>query len=323
MKLDLMIKHGTTFQSPPVVDGVSIDWERKGQPGKMTFNVVKTDALSFNEGDSVSFSVDGHKIFRGYVFDKSRSGLDKKIISVTCYDQLYYMAKNKETYVIENKTAADVLRMVCEDFGLNFGVIFPTPHVMESRVEDNASLMDIVQTSLDITEEATGQTYTMFDNAGSIMLLPDSALTIDQIVDATNAANFDYKTSISDETYNRIKLIQEKSDAGERKVFLAQDPSKMSKWGVLQYTEKLDDDENNGQIKAQSLLAQLNRRKRALSVSDVLGDKRVRGGTILTVLLGLGDMNLSALMRVEQVQHIFTEQEHKMSLRLSGGEFVV
>lgn len=323
MNLDLKIRHGATFQQPSVVNGVTIEWERKGQPGKMNFSVVKTAALSFSEGDSVSFAVDGKRLFQGFVFSKERTGLDKKIIKVSCFDQLYYMSKNQDTYVIENKTASDVLRMIGDDFGLKLGLVTSTPYLMESRVEDNNQLLDIMQTSLDLTEEATGMTYTLFDDAGLLALLPDAALTIsDAMINADSAGDFSYKTSISEDTYNRIKLIQENSDSGERKVFLAQDPAKMAKWGVLQYTEKLDSDESGGQMKANALLKQYNMRKRSLSIKEVKGDVRVRGGTILPVMLGLGDMNLMAMMRVEQVQHTFYENEHKMSLRLSGGDFV-
>ena len=44
---------------PPVVESVSIEWERQGQPGKLTADIVKTPGLSFQEGDPCRFSVDG------------------------------------------------------------------------------------------------------------------------------------------------------------------------------------------------------------------------------------------------------------------------
>ncbi len=323
MTNELKIIHAGKGIAPATINGVGIDWERKGQPGKITFSVAKTAALTFHEGDQVLFSSGGKKMFKGYIFDKARSGLDEKIIKVTAYDQLYYMSKNKDTYVLENKTAADTLRMICDDFGLRYGLIMPTPYLMESRVEDNAGLLDIVQKALDQTEEATRQVYTVFDDAGSIMLLNDAAMTTPFVVDATDSGDFDYKTTIAQGVYNRVKLIQEKAEGGERKVFLAQDAAKMAKWGVLQYTEKLDENESTGALKAKTMLAQMARRKRTLSIKNVKGDTRVRGGTLLTVMLGLGDMNLSAMMRVEQVQHTFYENEHTMSLRLSGGDFVV
>ena len=37
-------------------------------------------------------------------------------------------------------------------------------------------------------------------------------------------------------------------------------------------------------------------------------------------MLGLGDMNLSGYMRVEQIQHSFYDNEHTMSMKLIGGD---
>ena len=51
MSYELLIQHGSNIMYPPTVEGVTIEWERKGQPGKLTFEVVKTPGLSFQEGD--------------------------------------------------------------------------------------------------------------------------------------------------------------------------------------------------------------------------------------------------------------------------------
>lgn len=324
LKYQLLIQHGAVLSAPPIVDGVSVEWERSGQPGKLTFSCVKTAALSFEEGDAVLFSVNGSPFFKGFVFTKARTGQEKEIINVTCYDQLYYF-KNKDTYVIENKTASAVLQMVCADFGLKTGVIEPTGYVIKSQVEDNTALFDIVENSLDTTKKSTGKNFTLFDKAGKVTLLGDTAMTINYLINKDSIGDFDYSTTI-DGVYNRVKISQEKSDSGSdktiknRKVFIAQDAVNMKKWGVLQYTEKLNNDDKDGQAKAQSILKQNSKKKRSLSVKYVLGDTRVRAGCLVPCMLGLGDMNLSKFMRVEQVQHDFSDSEHLMSLRLSGGD---
>ena len=43
MSYELLIQHGSNIMYPPTVEGVTIEWERKGQPGKLTFEVVKTE----------------------------------------------------------------------------------------------------------------------------------------------------------------------------------------------------------------------------------------------------------------------------------------
>ena len=169
MTYELLIQHQGTIMLPPVVENVSIEWERQGQPGKLIAEVVKTPGLSFQEGDPCRFSVDGTPVFYGFVFEKSRKGSTDDIIQITVYDQLYYL-KNKDTYVYTNKTAADVIRMIAEDFQLNVGDLEDTGYTIGSRVEDNQTLFDIIQTALDETLKATSQMYVLYDDVGKLTL---------------------------------------------------------------------------------------------------------------------------------------------------------
>ena len=319
MRFDLLIQHGTKLMHPVTVDGVTVDWQRSGQPGKMTFSVIKTPELSFNEGDPVKFSIDGKPFFQGFVFEKDRIGLESKKLKITAYDQIYYLTKNKDTYNYSNKTAADVIRMIAEDFHLRVGVLAPTPYLIRQRLEDNRTLYDMIQTALNLTLTSTGVMYVLYDNAGLLTLTPIEAMKLPLICSADTIGDFSYKTTISQDTYNRVKLVQENKDAGTRKVFLAQDVGKQAKWGVLQYYEKLDDDATDGMMRATQILSMKNRKTRTLSLKNVLGDTRVRAGSSVVCVLGLGDMNLSNYMMVEQVTHEFRDNEHIMSLDLKGG----
>lgn len=320
MTYELLIQHGKTIMYPPVVDGVTVEWERQGQPGKLTFEVIKTDALSFEEGDPCRFSVNGEPLFYGFVFNKSRSGSNPKNIKVTVYDQLYYL-KNKDTYVYSNKTATEVVKMIAEDFGLNLGTLDDTGYKIETRTEENTSLFDIIQNALDATTKAKTEMYVLYDKAGKLMLTNIGNMKSGLVINEETAGNYEYKSSIADNTYNRIKLLYEDSDAGTRQVYIAQDSSNINKWGVLQYYEKLND-ATNAKTMADALLKLYNTKTRTLKVSDALGDTRVRAGTMLVVMLGLGDINLSNFLLVEQVKHTFSNGQHLMELKLRGGKFV-
>lgn len=320
MTYELLIQHGKTIMYPPVVDGVTVEWERQGQPGKLTFEVIKTDALSFEEGDPCRFSVNGEPLFYGFVFNKSRSGSNPKNIKVTVYDQLYYL-KNKDTYVYSNKTATEVVKMIAEDFGLNLGTLDDTGYKIETRTEENTSLFDIIQNALDATTKAKTEMYVLYDKAGKLMLTNIGNMKLGLVINEETAGNYEYKSSIADNTYNRIKLLYEDSDAGTRQAYIAQDSSNINKWGVLQYYEKLND-ATNAKTMADALLKLYNTKTRTLKVSDALGDTRVRAGTMLVVMLGLGDINLSNFLLVEQVKHTFSNGQHLMELKLRGGKFV-
>lgn len=305
---------------PPVVESVSIEWERQGQPGKLTADIVKTPGLSFQEGDPCRFSVDGTPIFYGFVFEKARKGSMDQVITITVYDQLYYL-KNKDTYVYSNKTAAAVIRMIAEDFQLNVGALADTGYTIASRVEDNKTLFDIIQTALDETLKATSQMYVLYDDVGKLTLKNIGDMKLGLLVDNETAGDFDYKTSIASQTYDKVKLSYENKDTGKREIFIAQDGSSINQWGVLQYYEKIDSTAN-AKAMADALLSLYNTKTRTLKLKDVLGDVRVRAGTMLVVMLGLGDMNLSSYLMVEQVKHTFSNEQHVMDLNTRGGTFV-
>lgn len=287
-----------------MVEGVDIEWERKGQPGKLTFEVVKTDGLSFQEGDPCRFSVDGSPMFYGFVFEKSRKGSNPNVIKVTVYDQLYYL-KNKDTYVYANKTATEVIKMIAEDFQLNVGALENTGFVIESRVEDNQTLFDIIQTSLDETLKATTQMYVLFDEAGKLSLRNIASMKLGMLIDEETAGDYDYKSSIASQTYNKIKLLYEDTGTGTRELYIAQDSSHINQWGVLQYFEKLGS-ATNAKSMADALLNLYNTKTRTLKLQDVLGDPKVRAGTLLVVMLGLGDINVSNYLMVEQCKSSLT-----------------
>ena len=43
---------------------------------------------------------------------------------------------------------------------------------------------------------------------------------------------------------------------------------------------------------------------------------------LLVVMLGLGDINLSNYLMVEQVKHTFSDGQHLMECKMRGGTFV-
>jgi hypothetical protein len=319
MKADLIIQHGGTIQYPAVQEGIELSLERKGAPGKLTFTVVKDAALNFQEGDPVKLTVDGTAMFYGFVFTKKRS--KDGLITVTAYDQLRYL-KNKDTYVYANKTAADVVRMIAADFQLNTGTLEDTGHIIANRVEDNATLFDIIQNALDETLMATKKLYVLYDDAGSLTLRNIESMKLDLLLDADTLENFDYQSTIDTATYDQIKVVHEDSDSGKRSVYIAKDSSHINAWGVLQLTETVEEPAN-GKAKADGLLALYNEKTRTLTASGVLGRPDVRAGSSIVVQLDLGDIAVSNFMVVESVRHTLNEQQHLMQLKLRGGTFIV
>ncbi len=301
-----------------IEEGITWETSRKGEPGKLSFSVVKDNIIDFQEGNHVRLTVDGVNLFYGFVFVKKRN--KEGIISVTAYDQLRYL-KNKETYLYTNKKASELLRMIAEDFRLQTGTIEDTKYVIPYRKEENNTLFDIIQSALDLTLQNKKEMYILYDDFGKLTLKNIESMKVNFLIDEETGENFEYTSSIDTDTYNKVKLTYENEETGKRDVYIAQDSANMNAWGVLQYFDTLKKGEN-GQVKADALLSLYNKKTRNLKLSNVLGDKRIRGGSMVIVNLHLGDMIVQNYMLVEKVKHTLKESEHWMDLTLRGGEFV-
>ncbi|WP_318709874.1 XkdQ/YqbQ family protein [Candidatus Acetatifactor stercoripullorum] len=325
MNVELLVGNetGEKVYQPPVEEGVEWLTERKDTPGKLTFKVLKDDILDFSEGSPVRMRVDGDNVFFGFVFKQQR---DKdQIITVTAYDQLRYL-KNKDTKVYENKTAAQFIQMIAADYSLNVGTLEDTLYIIESRIEENTSLFEMVSNALDLTLTNTGEMFVLYDDFGKLTLKHLSSMYVGVpgaylMIDEETGQNYDYTSSIDDNTYNKIKLTYDNEDTGYREVYIAQDSSNINRWGILQYFDTLQKGEN-GQAKADALLSLYNKKTRNLKITNAIGDNRVRAGSMVVVNLDLGDIKLKNWMLVEKCKHTYKENEHWMDLTLRGGEFV-
>lgn len=325
MDVELLIANetGTKVYQPIVEEGIEWSTERRSTPGKLTFNIVKDDIINFSEGSAVRLRVDGKNVFFGFVFTKKRN--KDQIITVTAYDQLRYL-NNKDTYVYENKTASQFVQMVAADFSLNVGTLEDTGFVIASRVEENSSLFDMIENALDLTLQNRKEMYVLYDDFGKLTLKNISSMYVGEpgaylMIDEETGENFEYTSSIDTDTYNKVKLTYDNEESGKREVYIAQHGENVNKWGVLQYFDTLQKGEN-GQTKADALLALYNKKTRNLKITNAIGDTRVRAGSMVVVNLALGDMTVKNFMLVEKVKHTFKENEHWMDLTFRGGEFV-
>ena len=316
MTAEIMLTHNGLPSFPPVEEGITVDFERKGAPGRMAFSIVTQSNVPIDCGDHVLLKVNNKPFFAGYAFTIKYTGSGDKQ-EIVAYDQLRYL-KNKHTYVYSDKRADQLTRMIASDFLLETGFIENTGFTIPSRIEDNQTLFDIIYNALDQTLLNTGQLYVLYDDVGRLSLRNVQNMQVNFLIDDGNAEDFIYERSIDRATYNRIRVVVEDGDAGNRKVYQAEDSSNIARWGVLQLTEKADT-AVTAQSKAMQMLNYYNRETRTLSLQNVLGDTRVRAGCSAPVSLDLSDITLQQYLVAEKVRHVFRENEHFMELEMRGG----
>ena len=203
---------------------------------------------------------------------------------------------------------------------MNCGKLENTGYAM-SAIEDDTSLFDMVQNALDNTLLTKDQMYVLYDKAGSLRLTNVSRMKVNNcLIDSETGEDYTYKTTIDDNVYNQVKLIYENKETGSYDIYIAKSTKSINKWGVLQYLEKIDDPDI-GKLKSEACLKLYNQKIRRLTITGVVGNKKVRGGSLVPVILRLGDIKIANYMLVEKVTHTFDNRQHTMDLVLSGGGF--
>lgn len=331
MVVQLFIEHNKTIYQPAVEEGIIWETERKNSPSKLTFTVVKDYMLDFTEGDAVILYVNGENVFYGFVFTKNRNKEHR--IKVTAYDQMRYL-KNKFYYSETYLTATNFIKNIIQNYELNAGELEDTKYVIESISSTNSTFIDAIQDTLDKTLQNTGKLYVFYDDFGHLTLKSiDNMFINDILINESISGDFDYTTSIDEETYNKITLYydytedtgtdnnnNENNTTSEKKrlPFSKEDINNINKWGLLEYSEEIKDT-TNVQNKLETLLSLYNRRTRHLNINNIKGDLRVRAGSLVPVNMFLGDIQVNNIMLVEKCRHEFYESQHIMDLTLRGG----
>lgn len=322
MQTELIVqdsKSGNAWDMSELVNS-GIKWETNiaEQPGKLTFEYIDQENISINEGSSISFKIDGQGIFFGYVFKKGRSKNEK--IPIIAYDQMRYL-KNKDTYVFSGLTASNIFQRITSDFRLKAKVINASTYVVAPRVHDNKTLFEAIQYGIDETLINTGNWYMIRDNFGSLQFLNINTLKTDLFIgDESLLIDYDYSSSIDDDSYNQVKLIKENKETKKREIYIVKDSNTIKQWGLLQYFEKMDENANAAQIQARAemLLKLKNRVTKKLKLT-ALGDLRVFAGS--GIVLGISDLEKEGIaanqyFMVTQCSHSFSNDMHTMQLEL-------
>lgn len=313
---NLIIKVDNQIIEPSVKEPVTWTTNWRSTPGSLKVDII-SPGYAIPKGTEIQFWDGEDKLFFGYVF-KTQHKKDK-IVSITAYDQLRYL-KNKDYCKFVNMTASEILKKIASDTYLRIGNIEDTGYKIAVRDESNSSYFDMIQKALDITLTNTKKLYILDDDFGKLRLRSIANTEVGILFDEESAENYDFSSSIDSETYNQIKLVQEDSKSKKRKLYIAKDSSTINKWGLLQLTDKVGDNEN-GQVKADALLTLHNKETKTFTLDKAFGDNRIRAGIRCYVKLDTEDEKIDCMMLVEKATHKYYFDEHTMDLEFRSGTF--
>lgn len=321
MNIEIIVqdsKSGIAYDISEVVTPVKWETSLINQPGKLTFSYLEDEKISISEGSPLFLKIDGKGVFFGYVFKRGKK--KNKTVPVTAYDQMRYL-KNKDTYVLSGLTASQIFTKICKDFSLDGVVKEASSYVNSPRVNDNKTLFEIMQHAINETLINTGNWYMIKDNFGKLEFVSINSLKTDVFIgDESLLIDFDFESSIDNDTYNRIKLIKENKETKKREIYIVKDSGAIKQWGLLQYFEKMDEKANPAQIKARAdmLLKLKNRVTKKLKL-DCLGDLKIAAGS--GIVVGISDLvkegiAVNQYFMVTTCTHTFKNDLHTMQLEV-------
>lgn len=319
MEIQVLLEHdGVVYDATSIIlEGLQWESNINGSAGQLTFDLKRDGITQFTEGDPVRFFVDGVLVFLGYVISKERTS--EQIISVVAYDQLFYLGKNKESLVYWNQTATQLLQTFVEKYGIATGEIADTAWVIPQRIEEGKSILDMIHSALDITQEATGNEFFLHDIGGALTLQNKMDLFVPVLLGYDGGiSDYWYQTDIGEDTYNAVVLYQKESGV-EQVAYTMELADKIEEWGRLQYYQYVGYGLNAAQMElvASEILAEKGRVSQKLEVENINGDWLLRAGyTIGMYIPDLAEIAIDGGVLIEKCVHTFLDGAHKTKLTI-------
>lgn len=299
-----------------VIQKAELTTNRFDSPAKLSFTCLEKSGIGIAEGSSVELSVDGVKMFKGYVFTAERNRDGE--VAYVAYDQLRYLKANA-SYVFEAMTLPQIIQQIAADFNLTCGTLEEPGYAFPCLIKENVSCLDIIFDALAETIIQTGKIYVFYDNAGALSLTEARNMYSTVLLgDGSLVTDYTYKRDIDSDTYNRVKLVRPNKDTGRADTYVHEDTETIGKWGLLQYYDQVDDNLNEAQIDQMcaQYLQYYNRVLQTLTI-EAIGVPGLRAGMIIPVRFGdINDLSVSRLLLAEKVTHTFEADDHTMSIEV-------
>ena len=264
------------------------------------------NGLTLDNGDMIRITGDSPEqgIFFGMV--RTVGGKKSKIINVKAYDQLF-ITKSKDIVVLENGTLKSLVQQMGTMLSLTMGAVEEPGFILKTIASSDKSWLDIINQGISDTliGGAERDMYCLRDEFGFVCLWNMRNLQLPLVLgDNSLCTDYQWKKSIVDDYYNRVKVLWKDEASGKMDMRIAEDLDAINRFGFLQYLETAQgiDSAAKAQERANNLLKLYNHEISTLTL-DCLGDIRVRAGN--SIYGSIEDISLNRRLIVKKAIHTF------------------
>lgn len=315
--LVMSVRNNQQFDISEISSSLSWSTSIISQPGKLEFEMQDDPKVFIRSGDIIELKIDGNKIFKGKVFNRSKG--KERTWKYVAYDATRYL-KNEDTLVFKASPASSRFITICQTQGLPHKVLDKSSYNCAAVVEDKHTYYSMLEEAIESTRKNQKVRYGFWDNYGTLEFFNFNRMITKLVIgDRSLMTDYDFDSSI-DDAANIVKVLREDKDKGKREVFVAKHDANIKLWGKLQIVETISDaDLNSKQLQNQAnvLLREHNKETKKLSL-DSLGHLSIRAGK--SFILRISDLQREGIARdslalVTKCTHSIGS-EHTMSLEV-------
>lgn len=319
----------TIFDITPLVDRLSWDSDLSLK-SVIEFSVIWGDAKYIphnpvDVGDLVLIYNQEIEVNRGIVVTQNKSG--RNPVSYVAYDYGWYLGKSTSVYQFNGVSVTQAITKILADFGMPIGGIVSMPTLV-SKVFIQKTPAEIMTDLIRAHERQTGQRMYSEIREGKIYIerMQDMVLIGSFKLASNIAANnvldnplgTERKRSIEN-LRNQVKIILSKNDNYET-IALAQDTNSGSRFGLLEQTFKIDEeDAAKARQVAKILLERLNKVHEDNKIT-LMGDPSFKAGRLIDIVEPVTGM--SGRYMITNCSHTIASGSHVMDLVLTLPEDV-
>lgn len=228
---------------------ISGDIQKANRTAEFTLmNTVNgtTRLVNFQLGKMVIITYKKVELFRGYIFTYNQNSNGE--VTITAHDPLVYLTKNQVSKKYAKTKASTIIKGLCNSFGIPVGNITDTGHYIKKMIMRDRTLWDIMITALTMTKNETNRKYWIYCKKGRLYVAKRTDEVSKWIIedkDNLYSANFSHSM---EELRNKVVLLG--GDIAKKyKVQAVEDKTKIKAYGLMQYTETVNNDMTTSQMK--------------------------------------------------------------------------
>ncbi len=269
-------------------------------------------------GDKFLLTNNNIEVIRGILTDES---YDKHLIytySGFCFG--FYLNKNEVIIQFNNVSASDAIRQLLNKVSIPVGNI-PAMSTPIKKIYKDVVVYDIMKEILTTNFKKSGYKHIIEVNQGKVDILSYSNLGVNgtyellpnQSIDITSALSSFSCTNSIQEMKNSVIVVDNKENSTRIKS-QAKDSNNISKFGLLQQIETVNDDNTKQAVVASTLLKDLNKIANKISV-EMLGSDNVRSARILK--FNYPELGFIGYYQVKSCKHrVINNNNHKINMEL-------